>query len=266
MKRIFFSERKADTLFISLFGILLLNTLVQVIFLKNAKFPDFFFVLVFFFSCWFFQLLKDWCSKQSAFLIFRPWIAVVLGIAAVIFSCLTGVLLCHYSIFSDSKSIFSTIMIVSILIFYIIFILYSIIELALLWKLKEYSKNAIVFIVVSIVQIIIMFSLIYASIYSLDSSSFSGTFQRTSFGLFFDFVYFSIVTFTTLGYGDIVPVSSVAKCAVSVEALIFVVYISIFLMYLTYSGKEQHFGGSGQKCIRSSIYNSQEGESIENDN
>jgi hypothetical protein len=45
-------------------------------------------------------------------------------------------------------------------------------------------------------------------------------------------LYFSFVTITTLGYGDIVPVSGAAKLAASIEALFGQIYLATFIARL----------------------------------
>ena len=77
--------------------------------------------------------------------------------------------------------------------------------------------------------IIFIFSILYEMIYVFDANSFSGV-SRKPANEIFDFLYFSVVTFTTLGYGDIQPVSILARSVVMVEVLLFVVYISIILL------------------------------------
>ncbi len=47
-----------------------------------------------------------------------------------------------------------------------------------------------------------------------------------------DFVYYSYVTLTTLGYGDILPATFLAKWAVTAEAIIGVLYITIVMARL----------------------------------
>jgi hypothetical protein len=48
-------------------------------------------------------------------------------------------------------------------------------------------------------------------------------------GLFVRMCYFSAITITTLGFGDITPVSSMARVLVGVEAVLGVVFIGLFL-------------------------------------
>jgi len=43
------------------------------------------------------------------------------------------------------------------------------------------------------------------------------------------FFYFSLVTITTLGYGDILPTSPVARLAAGVEAAIGLLYVAVFI-------------------------------------
>ncbi len=47
-----------------------------------------------------------------------------------------------------------------------------------------------------------------------------------------DFIYFSYVTLTTLGYGDILPATMAAKAAIALEAIIGVMYLTIIMARL----------------------------------
>lgn len=47
-----------------------------------------------------------------------------------------------------------------------------------------------------------------------------------------DFIYFSYATLTTLGYGDILPTTMVAKAAIALEAIIGVMYLTIIMARL----------------------------------
>lgn len=57
-----------------------------------------------------------------------------------------------------------------------------------------------------------------------------------------DFIYYSYVTLTTLGYGDILPVTMTAKAAVTLEAIIGVMYLTIIMARLVslYSAEFSH--------------------------
>jgi voltage-gated potassium channel Kch len=46
------------------------------------------------------------------------------------------------------------------------------------------------------------------------------------------FLYFSMITLTTLGYGDISPVSPIARTLCSVEAVVGQLYVAIFIARL----------------------------------
>lgn len=47
-----------------------------------------------------------------------------------------------------------------------------------------------------------------------------------------DMIYYSYVTLTTLGYGDILPQTMLAKVAVSAESIIGVLYLTIIMARL----------------------------------
>ncbi|MBD98783.1 MAG: ion transporter [Verrucomicrobia bacterium] len=68
--------------------------------------------------------------------------------------------------------------------------------------------------------IIFSYSTDYACLYFTDSQGFYGikySQERNFLALLFEFFYFSIVTFASIGYGDIVPVSLPAKLLVLLE-------------------------------------------------
>jgi hypothetical protein len=52
-------------------------------------------------------------------------------------------------------------------------------------------------------------------------------------GKFLRFFYFSVVTATTLGYGDILPVSNTARLLISLESILGLVLIGLFLYNIT---------------------------------
>lgn len=79
---------------------------------------------------------------------------------------------------------------------------------------------------------------IFSSVYFLIESIFPGSFvlnsavsSKTAVGIV-DLIYFSFVTLTTLGYGDITPVGAQVKIFAVVEAIIGVMYLAIIISRL----------------------------------
>jgi voltage-gated potassium channel Kch len=67
---------------------------------------------------------------------------------------------------------------------------------------------------------------------------------------FYPFFYFSMVTMTTVGYGDMSPVTTVARTFATLEALTGQVYLTILVarlvgMHLVGQGKEDSTDGAG---------------------
>jgi len=73
----------------------------------------------------------------------------------------------------------------------------------------------------------IFFNLVYLIVLQLDPNAFANVVSA-----FADCFYFSFVTLTTLGYGDIVPVSPYAKSLAILEAFVGQVYLAVFIAQL----------------------------------
>lgn len=71
----------------------------------------------------------------------------------------------------------------------------------------------------------------FAVIYSYLSWNNLSNFSKSMDGI--QSVYFSFVSSTTVGYGDISPVSSLAMGIVMVQIILFLVFIGLFLSYFT---------------------------------
>ncbi len=76
----------------------------------------------------------------------------------------------------------------------------------------------------------VIFSLIYSFIYFINPNSFH--FATTSGFLRQDFFYFSVVSLTTLGFGDITPITPLARSFVMVEAFTGQLYPAILIARL----------------------------------
>lgn len=96
----------------------------------------------------------------------------------------------------------------------------------------------LVFLGLSFFSVILGFSSFYAELFRQNSSNFIG-FQEG-----FIAIYFSIVTFSTVGYGDIHPVSILARTAVICEILIAMFFsliaLSITLSWVIVYEQQQH--------------------------
>ncbi len=84
------------------------------------------------------------------------------------------------------------------------------------------------------VGIYIAFTLVFGLIYFLsDSLDFKSTIVGKTVR-FLDYFYFSAVTFTTIGYGDIIPKEGVGQVIVFVESCFELTFIPVFGGYLAY--------------------------------
>jgi hypothetical protein len=102
---------------------------------------------------------------------------------------------------------------------YVIFLI-----LVSLFRAKQVTFNTIYGAVSVYLLIGTMFSILYTFIETLLPGSFFIDETRS-----LDFVFFSFTTLTTLGYGDITPVSAYARTATSLQAIIGVLYIAILI-------------------------------------
>lgn len=107
-----------------------------------------------------------------------------------------------------------------------------------------YNKFLLV-ILINISLIIISFAIDYTCLYHISHYSFTGAInEHTVYNMFFDFVYFSILAFATVGLGDIVPFTVTAKVLVLMEVILsfftIIVVISNFA-HVKESAKEYSF-------------------------
>lgn len=79
----------------------------------------------------------------------------------------------------------------------------------------------------------LIFSLLFTLIYLNFNDAFNGvTSGQAWYVILPDFVYFSFVTLTTLGYGDISPIQPIAKFLVYFEAMVGQFYLAILVASL----------------------------------
>lgn len=73
---------------------------------------------------------------------------------------------------------------------------------------------------------IFSFATDYTCLYQFEPSTFGGIdFSNSYFYNLYHFIYFSVITFSSTGYGDIIPVSGVARFVVMLE-----IFLSFFII------------------------------------
>ncbi len=90
-----------------------------------------------------------------------------------------------------------------------------------------------------IVLIVVSYGLDYWSLHQTQSNAFYGIFDHNATNIhFFNFLYFSSVTFSTVGFGDIAPASVEAKLMVMTE-IISSFFMIIFIFSNFYNLKSE---------------------------
>lgn len=155
----------------------------------------------------------------------------------IIFLFILIIFLCNFA----TSNVMNNIWEIIILIILVLELFYFI-KLSLKARLdKDKNIDRIIYLVLCIAMIILLYAAIYAMVYEIDFpkgyENFKGPNQNEGL-LFFDFLYFSVVNFTTLGFGDIRPVSDLTKGLVISETLLYVVFISIIIMNISKKEKK----------------------------
>ena len=78
----------------------------------------------------------------------------------------------------------------------------------------------------------VIWALLYLAIAQAVPGAFNGIEQRVWYDNFSDALYYSFVTLTTLGYGDINPVTPIARFLAYFEAIVGVFYMAILVASL----------------------------------
>ena len=87
-------------------------------------------------------------------------------------------------------------------------------------KPRSYRRN-ILMLFFNYMEICLCFAVIYASLHLLGNKPYG----------VMDYMYFSIVTSTTIGYGDMHPVSHLGQITVCIQAVMVVAFIVLFLNF-----------------------------------
>ena len=205
-----FKQANFIYLLAALLAFLILSPLAQLIFPQNASIiVNFTFTITIVIGVW--SLIDD-----------RKWFLFGLGLAA--FSLLLALLEFFYS----SEFIY----IASILV--LLFFLINSLVLAIKHILfgPKIDMNKIVGSITIYLLIGIIWALLYGLIEVLIEGSFSGNLLNLGGSRFWDLIYFSFVTLTTLGYGDILPMNTYARTLAYIEAIVGQFYIALLVASL----------------------------------
>ncbi|WP_309642294.1 potassium channel family protein [Flavobacterium sp.] len=84
-------------------------------------------------------------------------------------------------------------------------------------------KRSILLLFLNYLEIIFAFSVLYSC----------GNYLNKPFASRFDAIYFSIITSSSIGYGDFHPVTTIGKILVSTQALLFLFFVVLFLNFFS---------------------------------
>lgn len=181
--------------------------------------------------------------QHFTILYFVAYLVIVIGILAIIMIIFPDNVVYLYSTFGNALILFSTFVL-------IIFIINPEIlgingrNFTMLFKTGQHVRVIGVYLFIALTQIA-GFSLLNLAIHVYDGpEATDAAFLVTGAGTLLDFFYFSTITFVTIGYGDIHPISPAAKLSAISQALlahvISILFLAILLLYLSNS-----IGGGG---------------------
>ena len=117
-------------------------------------------------------------------------------------------------------------------IFGALFFAYAAINISrIISKSEKVSKETIFAAIVAYLLIALMWAFLYMILELVSPGSFSFPDQE-SWGETMQFEYFSFVTITTLGYGDITPLTDKASALAMIEALVGQIYLVVLVAWL----------------------------------
>jgi hypothetical protein len=96
---------------------------------------------------------------------------------------------------------------------------------------QEVTREVLFAAILVYLLLTLIWAYLYASLETVSPGSFSFP-EDPAREFLFQFLYFSIVTITTLGYGDIIPLSQQASALAMVEALTGQIYLVVVLAWL----------------------------------
>jgi voltage-gated potassium channel len=120
-------------------------------------------------------------------------------------------------------------MLAASLVFCIVAVRYSSLEV---FQAGAVDLNKVIGSICIYLLLVILWAIAYEFLELLNPGSFTGLSPQDGALRFHQFIYFSLVTITTLGYGDTTPTTLVAGIVAGMEALVGVFYMAILVASL----------------------------------
>jgi hypothetical protein len=112
-------------------------------------------------------------------------------------------------------------------------VLVIVIVLGELFRRHDVTANTIMGSIVAYLLLAIAFASLYEILERSQPGSFNGIPEGATFHQLSDaLIYFSLVSLTTMGYGDIVPVSNLARPLAALEGVIGTLYLAVMIARL----------------------------------
>ena len=195
----------------------------------NPQFAKFIFFLLF--SATLLTALFAACQNRRT--------VIKAGVLVVMVIILRGI---HFLSALNSLLIASQIISIVFLMLTVVFIFTYLI------KSKQVTANTLYASLSGYLLISVLWATVYTMIEIIEPGSFSLSLMEESGGdsIQFEFVYsiyYSLVTITTLGYGDIIPATAPARMFAAIEAVIGQIYIAVIVARLVGIQVAQSFEG-----------------------
>lgn len=123
----------------------------------------------------------------------------------------------------DSDNQFLALIIVGMALVKTVFIVrLTFIQLSKIIGESHQLTHVLTLFAVLIILIVLSFSADYQALYILSSENFKSTtsLNRSFIPQFFEFIYFSLITFSSVGFGDVVPLTISGKLLVMMEVFL----------------------------------------------
>ena len=105
--------------------------------------------------------------------------------------------------------------------------------LTALFRMREVGTNAILGAIVAYVLVAVAFESLYLMVELIQPGSFTGLpYGGNQAELESALLYFSVVSITTMGYGDITPVSALSRSLASIEGMFGTLYLAVMIARL----------------------------------